>query len=45
MMIVSHRPLRVQRAKAAVRRKAGGLILLLATVALIAAPMVLQVTR
>lgn len=45
MTIVRHPPLRLQRARARTRRRRGGLILLLAAVALIAAPMVLQVTR
>lgn len=45
MIVARHRPLRLQRAKTAARRKVGGLILLLASVALIAAPMLLQVTR
>lgn len=45
MRIVSHPPLRLQRARTEARWRIGGLILLLGVVALVAVPMVLQVTR
>lgn len=45
MRIVSHPPLRLQRARRKARGRDAGLILLLAILALIATPMLLQVTR